>query len=54
MSILDEIIAHKTKEVRRRQDRLPLGAFLPRDGVVREFGGALVKPGLQVIAEVKR
>jgi len=54
MSILDEIIAHKTEEVRRRQDRLPLGAFLPRDDGVRDFAGALGQPGLQVIAEVKR
>ncbi|UCH62889.1 MAG: indole-3-glycerol phosphate synthase TrpC [Fidelibacterota bacterium] len=54
MSILDEIIAHKTEEVRRRQDQLPLETFLPRDSSVRDFAGALAQPGLRIIAEVKR
>ncbi len=54
MSILDEILAHKAEEVRRRQDHLPVEAFPPRPGGVRDFIGALGQPGLQVIAEVKR
>ena len=54
MSILDEILAHKAEEVRRRQDHLPVEAFPPRPGDVRDFTGALGRPGLQVIAEVKR
>ncbi|MFB0515320.1 MAG: indole-3-glycerol phosphate synthase TrpC [Candidatus Neomarinimicrobiota bacterium] len=54
MSILDEILAHKAEEVRQRQERHPVEAFPPRPGEVRDFRGALGKPGLQVIAEVKR
>lgn len=54
MSILDEILAHKAEEVRRRQDQLPAEAFPPRHGEVRDFARALGQPGLQVIAEVKR
>ncbi len=54
MTILDEIVAHKTEEVRRRRDDLPVKAFPPRPGEVRDFAGALGRPGLQVIAEVKR
>lgn len=54
MSILDEIIAHKVKEVARRQSEVPLSALGPRSREVRDFAGALAAPGLQVIAEVKR
>ncbi len=54
MTVLDEIVAHKAEEVRRRRDDLPVKAFPPRPGGVRDFAGALGRPGLQVIAEVKR
>ncbi len=54
MIVLDEIVAHKAEEVRRRRDDLPVKALPPRPGKVRDFAGALGQPGLQVIAEVKR
>ncbi len=54
MSILDEIVAHKAEEVRRRRDQLPVAEFSPRSGAVRDFAGALGQQGLQVIVEVKR
>ena len=54
MSLLGEIIAHKEVEVRGREQRLPLPALPPRRDSVRDFAAALARPGLQVIAEVKR
>jgi len=54
MSILDEIVAHKTYEIRHRRERVPVESFPPRSGKVRDFYGALSRRGLQVIAEVKR
>ena len=54
MTVLDEIVAHKTEEVRRRRDDLPVEALPSRPGEVRDFARALGQPGLQVIAEVKR
>lgn len=54
MSILAEIVTHKAGEVRRHRELVPVETFPPVRGAVRDFAGALGRPGLQVIAEVKR
>lgn len=55
MSFLDEILAEKRAEVRTAKSRIPEAAFLQEaHGERRDFLGALRKPGLSVIAEIKR
>ncbi|GIQ68035.1 indole-3-glycerol phosphate synthase TrpC [Xylanibacillus composti] len=57
MFMLDEILSHKVQEVKEKQSLVPLkeikekiaSARMPRD-----FYGALKKPGISLIAEVKR
>ncbi|UCD37161.1 MAG: indole-3-glycerol-phosphate synthase, partial [Fidelibacterota bacterium] len=52
--MLKKILAHKVDEVRRRQMQVPRATFTPRSGGVRDFQTALKKPGISIIAEVKR
>lgn len=54
MSILHEIIAHKVEEVADREQAVPQSALPKRQSMVRDFQHALDRPGLQIIAEVKR
>src|SRR5919204_2170491 len=51
--VLDEILAHKRREVAERQHTRPQ-ASLPRTGAPRDFAAALRQPGLSIIAEIKR
>lgn len=52
MSILDEILEHKQKEVAERRAALPHPPA--RSSSVRDFAGALRCPGASIIAEFKR
>lgn len=57
MSVLEEIVAHKRQEVEARKRRLPLGEVEAAAGsgpAPRDFAAALRRPGLAVIAEIKR
>ncbi len=54
MTILDEIVAHKREQVRELYRRHPLALPAGRPDPARDFMGALARPGLQVIAEIKR
>jgi indole-3-glycerol phosphate synthase len=54
MTILDEIVAHKREQVRELGQRHPLALPAERPDPARDFSGALARPGLQVIAEIKR
>ncbi len=54
MSILHEIMAHKVEEVAARELAVPRSALPIRQWAVRDFQSALDRPGLQIIAEVKR
>lgn len=54
MSILHEIMAHKVEEVADREQAVPQSALPKRQSMVRDFQHALDRPGLQIIAEVKR
>ncbi len=57
MTILDDIRAHKEKEVAEREVARPLDQLIAACNSapqVRRFGEALRRPGLQLIAEVKR
>lgn len=54
---LEAILEHKQREVAERSAQLPLGALMRRAesaGPPRDFLSALRRPGLGVIAEVKR
>lgn len=55
--ILDDILAHKREEVRRQQERTPLGELQERAGAqppARSLRHALSGGDIRVIAEVKR
>ncbi len=55
--ILDEICAHKRKEVEAQKERVPLADLEERIGQrrkTRDFRNALRQPGISLIAEVKR
>ena len=56
MSILAEIIQHKKKEIeqRLREEDISLLRNKIRRQPIADFKRALVKPGIQVIAEIKR
>lgn len=54
MTILDQIIAHKRRELPYVMEVRPLEILTPRDSDIRDLHAALSAPGLQVIAEVKR
>ena len=54
MNILDKIVARKRAEVAQQQVAVPVDQLPKRTDGVRDFKGALAKPGLQVIGEVKR
>jgi indole-3-glycerol phosphate synthase len=54
MTSLDDIIAHKTKEVENRQKQVPMELLSTRVSDIRDFAGRLNAGGVQVIAEVKR
>lgn len=54
MTILDEIVAHKREQVRELCRRQPLALPAGRPDQARDFFDALARPGLQVIAEIKR
>jgi indole-3-glycerol phosphate synthase len=57
VSVLEEIVAHKRRELAARQAARPFGAV--REAALaapppRDFAAALAAPGLGVIAEIKR
>ncbi|MCL5959816.1 MAG: indole-3-glycerol phosphate synthase TrpC [Chloroflexi bacterium] len=55
--ILDEIVRYKTEELKRREERAPLAQVREaalRGEKLRDFEAALRKPGLSLIAEVKK
>jgi len=55
--ILDEIVAHKREEIALRKEAAPLSVLEERIALnppPRDFRGALRKPGISLIAEVKR
>ncbi len=54
MTILDEIVAHKREQVLELCRRHPLALPTQRPDPARDFFTALARPGLQVIAEIKR
>ena len=54
MNALDPILATTRDEVERRRRARPLTVLEPRPDGVRDFAGALGRPGLSVIAEHKR
>lgn len=57
MAILDDIRAHKEREVASREATRPLNELIRACGhapPVRRLGEALARPGAQLIAEVKR
>jgi indole-3-glycerol phosphate synthase len=54
LNALDPILAATRDEVERRRRARPLTVLEPRPDGVRDFAGALGRPGLSVIAEHKR
>lgn len=55
MSLLEQILAEKRAEIRAAKSRVPEAALLQEaHGERRDFLGALRRPGLSVIAEIKR
>lgn len=55
--ILDEILVHKRREVAAARERHPLIRLERQAGATpppRDFAGALARPGLSLIAEIKR
>jgi indole-3-glycerol phosphate synthase len=57
VSVLESIVEHKRHEVQARRARLPLDEVqdLARSSPApREFAAALARPGLSVVAEIKR
>ncbi len=54
MNILQEIIAHKREEVRSLATSRELSTPIQRPDPVRDLRSALARPGMQVIAEIKR
>ena len=53
--ILDEILAHKRREVEDRKRLRPMGHGSPSSyGPIRSFVGVLRRPGVSFIAEIKR
>jgi indole-3-glycerol phosphate synthase len=56
-NILETIVESKRREIAAAKQRLPeaeLERRLPANAPVRDFEGALRRPGLQIIAEVKK
>jgi indole-3-glycerol phosphate synthase len=54
MNRLDPIIASTRAEVNRRRAATPVDSLLARADELRDFAGALARPGLSLIAEHKR
>ncbi len=57
MSILERIVAVKRREIMEQQERVSLGSLMMRaysGAPARDFEGALGKPGLSLIAEIKK
>lgn len=54
--ILDDIVAYKIKQIKEEKIQLPLKNFENRieNIVIRDFKGALNKPGINIISEIKK
>ena len=54
MSFLSAILDHKRAEVQRCRESVPIEAMPPPALSARDFAAAIGKPGVSVIAEIKR